>query len=384
VAQASRLWDPTGETPVLHLSGLRLNAHALTEEHQLADRAVSTAPATAEWQLPEHAQCLRCDYRLYGLPEPRCPECGERFDPALWRDAVTPLWPRLLALLIAAQMALLTLNLCSWAVRQISEYVRLGAALGTRDLMSLATIPWIVVMFVAAAGLWKGRDWGRKVYLGLLLVHVAGSMAGLGLRLYTSFRMGWQAGDFLLELPWRIQDFLSGLAPMLMVAFLLTGLRKRSLACRGFLLPAPIPQHVYTPRHDWLLLIAVILSMKVMTNVLPLLVLVRKLPSWFEDGWLGWWPPSLIILACSLAGLICIRRPPAALPRVLAVSLGLILLTTFVFLMVPIVLDSPGKLSPDQFLLRLAGHVLPWAVILIWYRMFQPQLEPASTNQPRS
>ena len=29
-----------------------------------------------------HGFCLRCFYDLRGLPEPRCPECGRRFDPA--------------------------------------------------------------------------------------------------------------------------------------------------------------------------------------------------------------------------------------------------------------------------------------------------------------
>lgn len=27
-------------------------------------------------------RCRKCGYLLYGLPEPRCPECGEPFDPA--------------------------------------------------------------------------------------------------------------------------------------------------------------------------------------------------------------------------------------------------------------------------------------------------------------
>lgn len=27
-------------------------------------------------------QCLRCSYLLEGLPENRCPECGQPFDPA--------------------------------------------------------------------------------------------------------------------------------------------------------------------------------------------------------------------------------------------------------------------------------------------------------------
>lgn len=31
---------------------------------------------------PPAGRCACCGYLLYGLPEPRCPECGEAFDPA--------------------------------------------------------------------------------------------------------------------------------------------------------------------------------------------------------------------------------------------------------------------------------------------------------------
>src|SRR5688572_30737559 len=33
-----------------------------------------------------YARCLRCGYQLHGLPEPRCPECGNDFD---WNDPWT-------------------------------------------------------------------------------------------------------------------------------------------------------------------------------------------------------------------------------------------------------------------------------------------------------
>ncbi|MBU0639347.1 MAG: hypothetical protein KKB50_10825 [Planctomycetes bacterium] len=32
-------------------------------------------------RVPDTAECLGCGYRLRGLPEPRCPECGEPFVP---------------------------------------------------------------------------------------------------------------------------------------------------------------------------------------------------------------------------------------------------------------------------------------------------------------
>jgi hypothetical protein len=35
----------------------------------------------------EEGKCVQCGYLLHGLPEPRCPECGTRFDPAKLRGA---------------------------------------------------------------------------------------------------------------------------------------------------------------------------------------------------------------------------------------------------------------------------------------------------------
>ncbi len=38
----------------------------------------------------DDARCIDCNYPLKGLPEPICPECGRRFDPAKPRSFVTP------------------------------------------------------------------------------------------------------------------------------------------------------------------------------------------------------------------------------------------------------------------------------------------------------
>ena len=37
-------------------------------------------------QVRDRRCCQRCGYPLVGLPEPRCPECGEPFDPSLLGD----------------------------------------------------------------------------------------------------------------------------------------------------------------------------------------------------------------------------------------------------------------------------------------------------------
>jgi protein-S-isoprenylcysteine O-methyltransferase Ste14 len=33
------------------------------------------------WRTQEHPRCQKCGYSLHGMTEPRCPECGTRFDP---------------------------------------------------------------------------------------------------------------------------------------------------------------------------------------------------------------------------------------------------------------------------------------------------------------
>lgn len=35
-------------------------------------------------------RCRVCGYILYGLPEPRCPECGTQFDPKLLDELTEP------------------------------------------------------------------------------------------------------------------------------------------------------------------------------------------------------------------------------------------------------------------------------------------------------
>jgi hypothetical protein len=39
-----------------------------------------------DFDLPNHARCIGCNYALRGLVDPRCPECGGVFDP---HDAAT-------------------------------------------------------------------------------------------------------------------------------------------------------------------------------------------------------------------------------------------------------------------------------------------------------
>ncbi len=57
----------------------------------MTDRNQSSIPPTS--LLPEDAKCFRCGYRLCGLPNRICPECGLTFDPQDLSSYHTPVWP---------------------------------------------------------------------------------------------------------------------------------------------------------------------------------------------------------------------------------------------------------------------------------------------------
>src|SRR3954462_12737452 len=49
---------------------------------------LATPPSAPDWSLlSETIRCPLCQYDLRGLIEPRCPECGYRFD---WPDLLDP------------------------------------------------------------------------------------------------------------------------------------------------------------------------------------------------------------------------------------------------------------------------------------------------------
>lgn len=67
-------WSPQDAHVPFAVMGLAYTLATLP----LAIRATRRAPASVSPWI-----CVRCGYLLYGLSEPRCPECGTPFDPAL-------------------------------------------------------------------------------------------------------------------------------------------------------------------------------------------------------------------------------------------------------------------------------------------------------------
>ena len=76
--------------------------------------------------------CPTCGYDLRGLSEPRCPECGEGFDPILLRNTVPP-WP-------------------FWQDREFWGYCLLiGVMLGTGAVLLMVMMP--IFALVSWAGI---------------------------------------------------------------------------------------------------------------------------------------------------------------------------------------------------------------------------------------
>ena len=67
-----------------------------TAQHAAADPAGESIPRPPNWAMQqEDLHCPLCGYNLRGLSEPRCPECGHRFDWAVVTDPSRRLHPYL-------------------------------------------------------------------------------------------------------------------------------------------------------------------------------------------------------------------------------------------------------------------------------------------------
>ena len=112
-----------------------------------------------EWDLsgvPNRATCLHCGYRLYGLTQPLCPECGESFDPAdpsTWDKPRRSAWLRLRVWWRASSYALPVgiagfIALLSWAmlskgtVEMFLDSGSIAIAAGTPLALLLACYGW--------------------------------------------------------------------------------------------------------------------------------------------------------------------------------------------------------------------------------------------------
>jgi hypothetical protein len=123
--------------------------------------------------------CLRCNYDLGGLPEPRCPECGRGFDPgdpATFRrvprtrnEALVVIVIYLLPLLLSLWMGMTThpTSLISWTSRFLifvqSACGPIGCFLPSLGLaIPVALLEWGIWMVVVTQT--RAREWRYRVH----------------------------------------------------------------------------------------------------------------------------------------------------------------------------------------------------------------------------
>ncbi|NLE60399.1 MAG: hypothetical protein GX616_18780 [Planctomycetes bacterium] len=205
------------------------------------------------------ACCPHCGYSLRGLPENRCPECGNAFDPAEVAGTFQAKWPALLKWVLLGYV----ISGVFASPFLISSLLSLRSTPASRPFAMLTTLPYLVRALVfavlgaiAALGLHRRRDWGRKlgvaVFASVCLTFI--------LPVPLSVAFGNPIGGFRrldLLLYWLSQS-VDALPPFLLLIFLTTGLRRRSLARRPEEAPILLSRSRFNPRKDWLLLLVVI------------------------------------------------------------------------------------------------------------------------------
>lgn len=252
-------------------------------EDRLTRAGAKPASTSCHADLPADARCPRCDYQLRGLTETRCPECGSPFDPLSFRHLHEPLWPRLLLLILIAEVGrqsigILTRALLLWSRRGVlPDWLMRPPALaaGTQTILA------VLVGIPAIIGLYRRRDWGRQVGLVMLAL-----LSGLGIvRALLAYPDGaTPVADALCS---------SSMPYLILLAFLATGLRRRSLTSGSRRGPVLIPNGKYDRRSDWAMLFA-LAGVTMVMKELPYLIGGEMTYAWIWSS-----PQPLVHRVCS-------------------------------------------------------------------------------------
>jgi hypothetical protein len=221
---------------------------------------LSAVSSRAEDPLAD-ARCLHCGYSVRGLPENRCPECGSAFDPADFANTFLPLWPWLLMwyLIIYVFQSLFDLpnifmHVSSWARGPVdTPWLAVSTTRFLHGILAVTLGP------LAIWGLFRRRDWARRICIVVFAAASLKAFAWLGY-LPHEFARARDAKDVFYDLFITIARIGDCMLPVLLIAFLITGLRRYSLIRQQDVRAPRLPAKPYWLRHDYLLLIALILA----------------------------------------------------------------------------------------------------------------------------
>lgn len=207
------------------------------------------------------AHCTQCGYSLRGLPENRCPECGRAFDPAEILASFRPKWPLLMKWFILA-------HVIGGAVRSpfvIASLPTFASTQASSPLVAMNVFPhlardvaFVLLGTVAAVGLHRGREWGRK--LALAVFACAGLSWILPAPLAMIFYTPAVAGGLPDLVLYGLSQWATALPLLLVVLFLATGLRRHSLARPPDAEAPRLHGQQFSPQKDWPLLVVIIVA----------------------------------------------------------------------------------------------------------------------------
>jgi len=275
----------------------------MNSEEAISDQHSAISSETGDPLADAH--CLHCGYSLRGLPENRCPECGTAFDPAVFAAPFLPRWPRLLKWYLVALAAAWFVNYSDalLLVRTVGSQKQMILVSGTIWLFCEA-VSMVLLGLASAIGLDRGRDWARRLCIFMLL-----TLCGCRVARWLPMFGPWIGAGSLTSLISFVWQMTHTLWPLALVVFLVTGLRRCSLARKSGQPRPLLPRNRFRIRRDWLLLLVLLLVLAGIQMLTLALVewtgLVRLLPLQ---------PPLPYVaqvLVLSLSALVCVVGPVA-------------------------------------------------------------------------
>jgi len=206
------------------------------------------------------AICPHCGYSLRGLPENRCPECGNAFDPAEVAGTFQAKWPALLKWYV---LALVVAWIVAFPHLFISARQRYSTAGGSTIAICylfadvIEGLAFVLVGSVALVGLHRHRDWGRKVGVALFGTTVLSRLMPMSLSiiLVNASRLP----SLMSFIPNAIEEGLRAISPLLVMIYLMSGLRSQSLSVNPQTGLRLLNRTRFEPRKDWPLLMMALL-----------------------------------------------------------------------------------------------------------------------------
>ncbi|MGQ9648581.1 MAG: hypothetical protein ACUVXJ_00540 [Phycisphaerae bacterium] len=281
------------------------------------------------------ARCPHCGYALRGLPENRCPECGNAFDPAEVAGTFQVKWPALLKWYVLALVV-------AWIVSSphlfISARQRYSMAGGPTVAICysfanvIEALAFVLVGSVALVGLHRHRDWGRKV--GVALFGTTFLLRLMPMPLSIILVNAGQLPTLVSFIPNAIGEGFWAISPLLVMIYLMSGLRSQSLSVKPEMRLRPLNRTRFEPRKDWPLLLMALLFGIAVTVTWSAINGCRML-SYVRTGRREMYHLALIAAALGTvtalwlwAAVALLWRRPTSVRSALAVALVLLMIST--------------------------------------------------------